>query len=818
MRTRICLFFVFKFSFFQAIAQKEVNVDLSVVDATTEKAVSDAQVYSKSGKYIGITSEKGVLNFQSKENKSLPIIVFSYDYEIHESVLTPTNGGSSFTVQLNKLSEELSEVFIENYKKTAFNLKRFKDVEGTAIYAGKKTEVVLVDQVVGNLAANNARQVMSQVVGLNIYDVGDGGLQLSVGGRGLDPNRTANFNTRQNGYDISADVLGYPESYYTPTAESLSEIQVIRGAASLQYGTQFGGLINFKLKEPVKDKELEFVTRNTVGSFGLKTSFNSLSGTKGKFSYYTFFNYKDGDGYRANSNFNSRNFYGYVAYQFSEKTKLSFEGTFLNYLAKQSGGLSDAQFLEDPRQSNRTRNWFEVNWNLYALKFEHKFSENSDFSLNLFALNASRKSLGFRMITEDPEWDPNPFLDPDEQDSNGNFIHARDLMVGEFKNWGAESRWLTRYKLLAKDAVLLIGTKVYSANNTSQQGPGSKGADADFNFYTRDFPSYSSQSAFEYPNFNTAVFAENIFKLSDFFSITPGIRYEYIKTTSDGWYRDNNMGKNVEDYNRFERNIFLVGVGASFKPTNYFESYANLSQNYRSVTFSDIRTISPSFTVAEDITDEKGYTADIGIRGKYRNVLSYDANVFGMLYDGKIGTNFEDRVGWVRDNIGTAVVYGLEALVDWNLKETFLKKNSDYKLNVFVNTAITDSQYTKSRFNGVQGKKVEFIPLVNTKSGVGFGYKNFVGSLQYTYLSEQFTDVTNAPYDPENTITVEGAIPSYDILDFSLAYTYKKIKLEAGINNLLNRSYFTRRATGYPGPGIITSDPRSYYFTMQLKL
>jgi Fe(3+) dicitrate transport protein len=104
------------------------------------------------------------------------------------------------------------------------------------------------------------------------------------------------------------------------------------------------------------------------------------------------------------------------------------------------------------------------------------------------------------------------------------------------------------------------------------------------------------------------------------------------------------------------------------------------------------------------------------------------------------------------------------------------------------------------------------------KSGVGFGYKNFVGSLQYTYLSEQFTDVTNAPYDQENTITVEGAIPSYDILDFSLAYTYKKIKLEAGINNLLNRSYFTRRATGYPGPGIITSDPRSYYFTMQLKL
>jgi Fe(3+) dicitrate transport protein len=85
-----------------------------------------------------------------------------------------------------------------------------------------------------NKATNNARQIFAQVVGLTISS--DGGLQLSIGGRGLDPNRTSNFNTRQNGYDISADVLGYPESYYATPTEALEEIQVIRGAASLQYG------------------------------------------------------------------------------------------------------------------------------------------------------------------------------------------------------------------------------------------------------------------------------------------------------------------------------------------------------------------------------------------------------------------------------------------------------------------------------------------------------------------------------------------------------------------------------------------------------
>ena len=60
-------------------------------------------------------------------------------------------------------------------------------------------------------------------------------------------------------------------------------------------------------------------------------------------------------------------------------------------------------------------------------------------------------------------------------------------------------------------------------------------------------------------------------------------------------------------------------------------------------------------------------------------------------------------------------------------------------------------------------------------------------------------------------------IPKYDVMDLSIAYKIKNIKLEAGVNNLLNNHYFTRRATGYPGPGIIPSPPRNSYLTLQFK-
>jgi Fe(3+) dicitrate transport protein len=159
-------------------------------------------------------------------------------------------------------------------------------------------------------------------------------------------------------------------------------------------------------------------------------------------------------------------------------------------------------------------------------------------------------------------------------------------------------------------------------------------------------------------------------------------------------------------------------------------------------------------------------------------------------------------------------MYGLESLIDFNLNKLFIKDN-DYSFNYFINTSIIDSKYTVSEENGVEGKKVEFVPNLNFKTGLKFGYKNFLSNFQYTYLSQQFTDATNAVEG--NLSGVIGEIPSYDVLDISFSYTYKKFKLEAGVNNVLDNYYFTRRATGYPGPGIIPSANRNFYMTLQIK-
>ncbi|WP_428742697.1 TonB-dependent receptor family protein [Tenacibaculum sp.] len=804
----ICILLLLTTSVF---AQNKVS---GVVTSEVNKALNKVKVYNLQGRLLAETNSNGAYQFIT-DKQQLNLMFYVDNYQLKEVQVT-IDKDVVLNVQMNSFSEELSEIEIKVQRKKVFELQRLKDVEETAIYAGKKTEVVLVNQSTAALASNNARQIYSQVAGLNIFQNDDAGLQLNIGGRGLDPNRTSNFNTRQNGYDISADVLGYPESYYTPPAEALNEIQIIRGAASLQYGTQFGGLVNFVMKKPNPNKPLEIITRNTLGSNNLFTNFTSVGGTKGKVSYYGYYNYKQGDGFRPNSEFASKNAFAHLGYQLSDKTKLEAEITYLNYLAQQAGGLTDTMFLEDPFQSNRSRNWFEVNWWLYNFKILHDFSEKTKLSISLSGLDASRKAIGYRGNYKDSQ--SNPVSDLDVQDPRTGEYEIRDLVVGKFKNWSLEARLLSEYSLFNRENIFLIGAKYYKANNTSRQGAGTRGIDADFNFVTTD--DYIS-SSFTLPNENIAVFGENIFKFSDKFSVTPGFRVEYINTQSDGVYTivnyDSagnplpNNNNEFEDNRIKERSFVLLGLGASYKPNGNAEFYANVSQNYRSVTFSDIRTVSPTFLVDENIKDSKGFTADFGIRGQYKKYLSYDVSTFGLFYNNRIGivleSNGPNKGDRLRTNIGDAFIYGVESLIDFNMLNILNIENNNYSFNMFSNLSLIDSEYTKSKKSGVEGNKVEFIPNINFKTGIRFGYKNLLSSLQYSYLSKQYTDATNSAAD----------IPSYDIVDFSLSYKYKIFKLETGVNNLLDEKYFTRRATGYPGPGIIPSAPRNWYVTLQFK-
>ena len=123
------------------------------------------------------------------------------------------------TSKAQDTSKILKEVIVTGYK-TVNGVGRLLDVKDGIIYAGKKTEVIIVDSLDANKAINNTRQILGRIPGLNIVETESSGFTANgIATRGLNPTQSVEMNTRQNGYNVSADVNGYNEAYYLPPME-----------------------------------------------------------------------------------------------------------------------------------------------------------------------------------------------------------------------------------------------------------------------------------------------------------------------------------------------------------------------------------------------------------------------------------------------------------------------------------------------------------------------------------------------------------------------------------------------------------------------
>ncbi|HVU57659.1 MAG TPA: TonB-dependent receptor [Puia sp.] len=679
---------------------------------------------------------------------------------------------------------------------------RLRDVEGTAIYAGKKTEVVILKDLIANKATNNSRQVYARVAGLNIWENDGAGLQLAIGGRGLSPNRVANFNTRQNGYDISADALGYPESYYTPPVEAVERIEIVRGAASLQYGTQFGGMINFRMNRGSDSDKIAVVSRLTGGSWGFFNTFTSMGGTTGKLNYYAFYQHKSGNGWRPNSEFNSNTGYASLVYGITDRLSVTFQYTHMDYLEHQPGGLTDEEFTKDARTSVRARNWFKVDWNLGSVALDYNIGRRFTFNSRFFGLLAQRDALG--LLT---------FINHTDDGSD------RNLYIDHYRNWGNESRLLYQYSIGGLPATALVGFRYYNGHTHREQGfgnDGSGGRPSDFTFTPTRASDTLRYSNYTFPNHNTAVFAENIFRITPRLHFIPGIRFENISTRAQGIYTNAIFDlsgnpidpQKITDNKSNNRHFIIGGLGLTYNLPSSIQAYANISQNYKAINFNDIRTLNPNLKVDSNLQDEKGYSADIGLR-KSSGIFSFDVSLFLIHYNDKIGS-IQDTANLViynlRTNVAASRHYGLESYIEAKIWEG---------LTVFSNFSVIHATYVHSKETAIEGKKVEFVPDVVFKTGVSFRHRRWGVGYQLSYTGRQFTDATNATYTAN---AIDGVIPAYTVMDLSAEYRLSRhFILYGNINNVGDSRYFTRRADSYPGPGIVPSDARSFFLTLEAR-
>lgn len=703
------------------------------------------------------------------------------------------------------LTHQACEVSI-SAERNAPALARLKPVHGFLLTSGKKTESINLQVSGADLSSAISRQIFSRVPGLSIWENDGSGIQVSVASRGLSPNRSWEFNVRQNGHDISPDVFGYPEAYYSPPAEAIDRIEIIRGSASLQFGPQFGGLLNYKIKNGKGKEAVFYEGRQTLGSFALSDSYHALGGSKGKVSWYTFYHRRSADGWRQNSEYLTQTAYASLDWQISQNWQLSASFTHSDYLSQQPGGLSDEEFEVNPKQSKRSRNWFGAPWNVAAVNLEGSITSNLSMQVKAFGIVAERNSVGWLKAINVP----------DTINTALQAYNPRQVDRDAYYSRGLETRFLYGYDFLGRQMKLAAGARYsFSETHRRQQGEGSSGFGYDLEVAEAGFG-----KDLEYENENLAFFAENIFQVTDAFTITPGLRYENIMSTASGYF--STAAGDMQEQSR-KRNVLLFGIGSEyqFAETNL---YANFSQAFRPVTYSELTPSATSDSIDSNLKDASGFNLDAGYRGNWNGLLSFDVSIFTLSYDNRIG-NLPLENGNLRTNIGRSFTRGLELYLESDAMKKLLPDSRWGYVSVFVSASLMDAKYTRwdnqsvanDPSKSINGKKLEYVPEQSCKAGIRYSRGRFSAEGQWTYVSAVYTDAANT--EKAGTNAQSGKIPSYQVLDASVKYAMKKaLFFQAGVNNLLDEHYATRRSGGYPGPGLLPANGRSVYLTVGVRL
>lgn len=700
-------------------------------------------------------------------------------------------------------TKRLGEVTVEGEK--LFTIERLPKIQGTYIWAGKKNEVINVQKLDANITERTARQIFSKVPGVFVYDMDGTGNQINISTRGLDPHRGWEYNVRKNGIITNSDMYGYPASHYSMPMEAVDHIELVRGTGSLQYGAQFGGMLNYVSKKPDTTSAFSYEGINAVGSFNTLITYHAISGSIGKVKYYAYYNKRSSDGYRENSHsdFDAQSLL--LTYSLSKKLDLTAEVARSTYSYQIPGPMTDDMFHADPRQATRSRNYYSPEIYVPSVTLDWELGNRTRLSWVVSAILGVRSSVQFNAPGNVAD-----VIDP------ATLAYApRTVDVDHYNSYTSELRILHQYTIGGISGALTSGLQVINNDQQRQQlGKGTTGTDFDLSLtdgtWGRDL---------HFKTQNLALFAENSFWLTPALVVTPGIRIELGETDMTGtinYYDPGELPTTIE--HRFP----LLGINAEYTSPSGNNIYAGWSQAYRPVIFQDVIPATIYDVSDKHLKDAYGYNLEVGYRGML-NDMRWDISAFSLLYNNRPGTLAGDATGdgayyILRTAIGDAITNGLEIFVEYPLLQC-----EHAAVTVFTSTALFNSEYKKAQVRSgnenvnISGNKIESVPDIITRNGVTFRHEVFSISCLYSYTGESFADPLNT-IKPSPSGSV-GLVPAYGILDINASVKiFSKLLVRFNVSNVTNKHYFTKRPEFYPGPGIWTSDGRSVNCSVGFKI
>lgn len=717
-------------------------------------------------------------------------------------LLTVSGWGQETLTDSTRLID-MPEVTVTQYRFNENSVQELSGLHQGLILSGKKNVLIQVSESATNIAEKNARQIFARVPGVFVYDMDGSGNQVNISNRGLDPHRSWEYNVRLNGVLLNSDMYGYPASHYSPPMEAVQNIQMVQGTGSLQYGAQFGGMVNYLLKDADTTRPLAYEGIVSAGSFGMWSTYQALHGSKGKWRYYAYYYRRTSDGYRDEAASDAEGQYLRLEYQANKKMQFQFEIGRSQYLYKIPGPLTDAQFLANPRMATRSRNYYSPDILVPSLTWNYKPGSRQHIQLQLSGLFGDRSSVQFLNFANVP----------DTINRATGLYAPRQVDIDNFNSKTAELRYTLQYRLFHTNATMATGVRyIHNDMRRRQLGQGTTGTDEDYSVTAAGF-----QRDVYFRTRNVALFMEQSIALTPKWTVGAGARLESGQTRMDGFL----AYKKPEEFPApIKHQFLLLGANTQYQIKPGIKVYAGISQAYRPVILSEYLPATVfEFTDAQ-LRNGSGTVTEAGFTGKWK-ALQWQVSAFDIHYNNRVGTQVlqvgnETQI-W-RTNIGNAVTQGIEAYADVKIFQT-----DEWKASVFTSTAWMKGRYVNGSIRNGQdntnlsGNALETVPEWTSRNGLQLHYRTATLLVQHSYVDDSFSD-------PLNTVTpvangARGIVPAYTVWDINFSWRFMgRFTLRTSLNNATNSQYFTKRPNGYPGAGVWASDGRSVVVSFGVKL
>jgi len=723
---------------------------------------------------------------------------------------------------------EAERVIIRGFDVNPVEYPALPEVEGTRINSGKKTSFVKPDEL-PTVANNNYREVFSTTPGLLISEEPSSPI-INIGYRGLDSQRAETMQVLKDGISIKNEQFGFPETHYTPILDAVERVEFIRAGAALQFGPQPGGALNFVMKMPSKDAPFHFLTKNLYGSDELFQSFTSIDGTLGQFGYYAYYDHREREGFRTNSDYDLNN--GSVKLVWDVTSNDRFVLTLDAYEEEhgEPGGLrrrgdpagnpARSVFYDDDRNATtRFFDRFRLERYFADLAYQHMFSESTQLELKAFGGYLSRFSKRQRGGDVGVLPVPNP---APSTTSSTNSIQLREVWTE-----GAELRLRHDHALAGDTSTFAGGLYFYHAvvDRNDQRGTLP-------NAETGVLRNLTSGETTDF-----ALFAENRFHFGRF-SVTPGMRLELIKESLDEEFNINRPTRLLTKDDDFFVPLFSLGLGYVLVDGEHAvtstaneskdaknamatttmvaggppraELYGTVAQAYRPATYGELVPTSANGLVNGDLKEGNSLQFEIGVRGKPFPWLSFDVGAFYFTFDDQIGevTGF-DATGasfTTTQNVGDARYGGFEAAMELDVLALMNGGNeSPYgKLNLYGNVTVLDAEFTSGPNNGLTPA---YAPDYQFKVGGIYRWKDRLKvGLIGTMVDDHFANASNS---------YQFFVPAYNVWDLTAEVNFcnGRVGVFGGINNVFNEDFWGE----VRDEGILPAYRRNYYGGVKIR-